>query len=222
MKYLIGLVVVLGVCAAAGAAWLQRGGVEKLMKTYLEQELGTEVRFESLAVDWRNTQFHIKNLEIANPSGFPEGSTMIISNLFADIEIRGLLEWQFTVEDLEIDVREVRALDLGGQGLNLHGLQIFETPAPAVAEKTGARKRFPHLVVLKLVVRMNHMTVTDLKNERPSQRSVQFESGEAVFENLNGFDEIGRTVVWLALKNGGLLQEPENAAPETVSEAASA
>lgn len=221
MKFLIG-VIFLCICAAASALFLLNRNADKILLGYLEQELGTQVRFEELILDSRNTQLKIKNLEISNPAGFPEGSTMIIPNVFADIEIRGLLEWQLQVEDLELDVREVRVLDLGSQGFNLHGLQIFENQEVPDESAEGLSKRLPHLVVEKLVVRMDHMTYTDLKNERPSQRSVKFETREAVFENLKGFDEVGRTVVWLALKNGGLIEGLENAAPETVSEAASA
>lgn len=221
MNFLIHLIKLLILIALCGLL-LESFGAEKLMSYYLEKQLGTEVEFENIHIDYLKSDISLENLKISNPADFPDGTTMVIPKLFMDIDLRQIFKWKIVLKSLELDVKEVRLLDLADQGLNVHNLNIFRQEDAAGEPDKTTSSFLPELEVRQLILDFDRATYTDLKNDRPRQKAFEIKVDQAVFNDLKGFDEVGKAIVWLALKQVGVAAEDAAFAPDNLPGAVAA
>lgn len=175
---------------------------------YLEHELGTRVDIKDVTIDFVNTQIKFDGLVIRNPLVFPDGVLADIPKLFIHWDPAPLLKGNLVFRTIELNVAEIRILNIPGNGLNLYALKIFRRELPSEDRDGGydtpSSRKAPQFYIDQFILTLGKATFTDLTGANPYQKSVHLKLDHGVYRQVNGLAGIGEIVAWESLKRMGL------------------
>lgn len=197
----------LGVFIAIVGFFMKTYGAKWLLTVYLQKELGTRVSVEEVKLDFVNSQAKFSRLVIQNPLVFPEGGMLFVPKLFLDFELKGLLNGKIKLKTLDINVGEVRVLNVPGNGINLYALSVMKPKYKDTGETGAARfevESAPQFYADQVILSLGQGTYTDLMGANPLQKSHELKLQHGVFRNVEGLRGVMDLVIWETLKRMGI------------------
>lgn len=182
-------------------------GAKWLLTVYLQKELGTRVSVEEVKLDFVNSQAKFSRIVIQNPLVFPEGGMIFVPKLFLDFDPKGLLNGRIKLTSLDVNIGEIRVLNVPGNGINLYALSVMKPQYKDTGEEGASRfevKIEPQFYADQVVLSLGQGTYTDLTGSNPLQKSFDLRLQHGVFRNVEGLRGVMDLVIWETLKRMGI------------------
>lgn len=181
---LIGLIL-----AAIFHTWV----IKQAMTLSLSYSLGADVSIREVKMDWKNTGFEVRGLEIGNPYSFPKGLLADIPLLIISLNIPDLTQGKLHFQAIGIDLRELQVMNAPRQGLSLFSLKPFqggEKPSPAREGGGAPWKWSPQVMIDELVFSIGDISYLDMSG--PSLRQNRYQAGirGATYRDLRGVKDV--------------------------------
>ncbi len=206
MRFLWSLIK-LAVLLALVGFFLRAYGAKWLLTVYLQKEFGTQVTVEEVKLDFVNAQAKYNGVVIQNPLVFPDGGMIFIPKLFLDFKPEALLRGKIMLRTLEVNVGEIRVLNVPGNGLNLYALSVMKPKFKDTGEPGAGRfaaEIKPQFGVDQLILSLGQATSTDLTGPNPLQKSYNLGVQHSIFRNVEGLRGVMDIIIWETLKRMGI------------------
>ena len=184
------------------AVFLSPWAAQALIQNRLSKTTGLSVNMTSVHFGLTRPHFVIKNLEFANPKGFPAAPLAQISNVEAKYSPVSILLGRPHFRKVRIDFKEFRLIRNDKGNLNL--------PLIPVAVSSGT-------TIDEVELNLNSLTYTDLSTGQPTQQVFNLGLVNSVYRNVKGVLGIEEILGWEILKRTGV-PEKKTAAPKPIVE----
>lgn len=127
MKRFVLLTAVVVLLAAGIALWIVRGSLDGRLKTALER-IGSEMTLAPVHVggvdlDLTGGRGTIRDITVANPEGFPDGTAIALREISLALEIRSLRESPIVVHEIVVGEPRVEVVLLADGRMNIEALR---------------------------------------------------------------------------------------------------
>lgn len=166
--------------------------------------LGVPAKIESVQIDFLNTWFLFRGIELRNPYGFPDGLMARIPKIFIDVEISSLWERRVHFSTVEVDFEELRVVRLADGRVNL--LTVGDQDSSKRREREKPSTAPPQFQIDEFVLSLGRATYMDLTGPSPIIKNYNINIREAVYPNIRGAEDVAKIISWETLKRMGLGQ----------------
>lgn len=197
MRRILGIFLLLAIAALLAISLFK----DALAKTFLErgifQKTGARVSISTFHLDLKKEQALIGGLEIENPRGFRGRLLADLPELFVDVDGKSLWKGKLRIQNLRLNLKELRVEKNESGKLNLHTLK--ETAAP---EKSSKPAEF---FIKRLELTAGRVVYEDYTQKgRPKIQEYKLGLKKEVFENISDAETLTRLILWRCLKKAGL------------------
>lgn len=204
--HLIRLAIILAVLGLIFHAWVLRQG----LKAGLSWGLGAPVEIGSVKMDWKNTGFEVRDLEVGNPHHYPPGLLADIPLAIVSVDITKIPEGVLRLKAVGLSLRELVVTHIPGKGLNvmeLKALKREKTSGRLDAGSGSSRKRIgsktPRVMIDEFIVSVGTITFVESVGTIQKEKRIKAGIQGQTFYDLAGPEDMAYVVVTLALKKSG-------------------
>ena len=182
--------------------------IKQALKFGLSYNLGADVSIQEVKMDWKNTGFEVRGLEIGNPSSFPQGTLAKIPLLIVSMDMSGLTQGIIHLKAVGFDLRELQVMNAAQHGLNILDLKPMKKNKEAEsssreADRSSPRGSAPKVIIDELVFSVGDISYQDMSGS--SLRQSRYHAGirGATYYDLRSVNDVTVIVVSEALKKMG-------------------
>ncbi len=184
--------------------------IKQALTFSMSYQLGADISIREVKMDWKNTGFEIRGLEISNPYKFSRGLLADIPLAIVSVDMPSLTQGHgLRLKTLGFNLRELTVINVPPKGLNILALKPFDksetgkaSPSRKAVERS-VEKYAPRLTVDELIFSINDILYVDMSGPTMQQR--RFDAGirGATYYDVGGAEDIVLIVVNEALKKLG-------------------
>ncbi|HNX67918.1 MAG TPA: hypothetical protein PLL75_00550 [Candidatus Omnitrophota bacterium] len=186
--------------------------IKQAIKFSLSYQLAADVAIQEVKMDWKNSGFEVRGLEIGNPYSFPKGVLADIPLTIVSLDVPSLMQGRgLRLKTLGFNIKELQVMNVPQKGLSLLALKPLqgdneESEAGSSAKaavKQQMQKFSPRLVIDELIFSLGEITYISMNG--PTMQQNRFRAGirGATYYNIRGTEDIAVIVVGEALKKMG-------------------
>lgn len=176
----------------------------------LSHQLGADVSIQSVKMDWKNTGFEVRGLEIGNPYSFPRGTLANIPLVLVSVDLLGIPQGVLRLKTVGIVLRELQVMNVPQKGLNLLELKPLQksneerSSSSREAAQGQIKKYAPEVIIDELIFSIGDISYLDTSG--PSLKQNHYRAGiqGATYYNIRGTQDVTAIVVGEVLKKMGL------------------
>lgn len=200
MRRIFGLFLLLAIAAFLALSLFK----DALAKTFLERwifwKTGARAAIATFHLDLKKRQTLVGGLEIENPRGFRGRLLADIPEIFVDVDGKSLRKGRIRIQNLRLNLKELRIEKNESGKLNLHALKGGDKPSPP--EKSSKPAEF---FIKRLELTAGRVVYEDYtKKGRPKIQEFRLGMKKEVFENISDAETLTRLILWRCLKKAGL------------------
>ncbi|MBU9889086.1 MAG: AsmA family protein [Candidatus Omnitrophica bacterium] len=186
--------------------------IKQLLTYSLRHVLGTEVLIQEVKMDWRNTGFEVRNLDIINPEGFPRDRLADIPLVIVSVDLDSLRRGKIRLKALGLNLRELQVMNVPMKGLNVLELKPIQKAKEAEGSvgalskpRSQDRAKSLDLFIDELIFSVGEITYLDMRSGVAKKSSFHAGIRGATYYDIQGADDMVVIVVTEALKKMGFV-----------------
>ena len=202
----IRLAIVLAIFIAIFHTWV----IQQALTYSISYQLGADVSIRQVKMDWKNTGFEVRDLEIGNPYSFPKEVLADIPLAIVSIDMPSLTQGRgLRIKTLAFDLRELRVMNIPQKGLNILALKPLqnsenEKSSSQTAVRRQVDKYAPPLTVDELIISLGDILYINMSGPTMQQRKFHAGIRGATYYDIRGSEDIIGIIANEALKRIGL------------------
>ena len=175
--------------------------IKQAAKFSLEWSLGAPVSIEAVKMDWPNTGFDLRGLQIKNPEGFPDAILADIPLAIVSVDLPALKGGRLYFKTIGVDLKRLYIVHAPKIGLNILSLKAMQKEEPKTKGAAAKPKTLP--MIGELVFSMRDITLVDLLGDKAKQETIHVGIRGATYHNLENIDDLVYILAMTALKQTG-------------------
>lgn len=186
--------------------------IKQILTYSLSYTLGADVLIQEVKMDWKNTGFEVRGLDILNPYGFPKDRLADIPLAIVSVDVDGLLRGRLHLKTVGFNLRELQVMNAPKQGLNVLALKPIQRakegddlPPARPGPRTQGGGRGLGFSIDELIFSVGDIRYLDMRSGVKKQSSFRADIQGATYYDIRGTDDMVVIVATEALKKMGFV-----------------